>query len=178
MCNLQISFRGKNVEIKIDKNFFIKLGCIVLFGITCFCAGRFIRFKGVSGSSEQLVSGIVLEGNTANTILDELGIARPAGQSASDTGYAVLRGIQELSKSNDTAKLCLSEIEREIEHTQQNAEIIKQSFDGVSDAIEYGWRIAEEQALAYERIVNTLQQFNNDSSENDEESTSGSRDSE
>ena len=165
------------MEIKIDKKFFIKLGCIALFGITCFCTGRFIRFKGVSGSSEQLVSGIVLEGNTANTILDELGIARPAGQSASDTGYAVLRGIQELSKSNDTAKLCLSEIEREIEHTQQNTEIIKQSFDGVSDAIEYGWRIAEEQALAYERIVNTLQQFNNDSSKDDEESTSGSRDS-
>lgn len=165
------------MEIKIDKNFFIKLGCIALFGITCFCAGRFIRFKGVSGSSEQLVSGIVLEGNTANTILDELGIARPAGQSASDTGYAVLRGIQELSKSNDTAKLCISEIEREIEHTQQNAEIIKQSFDGVSDAIEYGWRIAEEQARAYERIVDTLQQFNNDSSKDVKESASGSRDS-
>ena len=165
------------MEIKIDKKFFIKLGCIALFGITCFCAGRFIRFKGVSGSGEQLVSGIVLEGNTANTILDELGIARPAGQSASDTGYAVLRGIQELSKSNDTAKLCISEIEREIEHTQQNAEIIKQSFDGVSDAIEYGWRIAEEQARAYERIVDTLQQFNNDSSKDDKESTSGSRDS-
>lgn len=165
------------MEIKIDKNFFIKLGCIALFGITCFCAGRFIRFKGISGSGEQLVSGIVLEGNTANTILDELGIARPAGQSASDTGYAVLRGIQELSKSNDTAKLCISEIEREIEHTQQNAEIIKQSFDGVSDAIEYGWRIAEEQARAYERIVDTLQQFNNDTSKDDEESASGSRDS-
>ena len=165
------------MEIKIDKKFFIKLGCIALFGVTCFCAGRFIRFKGVSGSGEQLVSGIVLEGNTANTILDELGIARPAGQSASDTGYAVLRGIQELSKSNDTAKLCISEIEREIEHTQQNAEIIKQSFDGVSDAIEYGWRIAEEQARAYERIVDTLQQFNNDSSKDDKESASGSRDS-
>lgn len=165
------------MEIKIDKNFFIKLGCIALFGVTCFCAGRFIRFKGISGSGEQLVSGIVLEGNTANTILDELGIARPAGQSASDTGYAVLRGIQELSKSNDTAKLCISEIEREIEHTQQNAEIIKQSFDGVSDAIEYGWRIAEEQARAYERIVDTLQQFNNDSSKDDKESASGSRDS-
>lgn len=165
------------MEIKIDKNFFIKLGCIALFGITCFCAGRFIRFKGISGSGEQLVSGIVLEGNTANTILDELGIARPAGQSASDTGYAVLRGIQELSKSNDTAKLCIGEIEREIEHTQQNAEIIKQSFDGVSDAIEYGWRIAEEQARAYERIVDTLQQFNNDTSKDDEESASESRDS-
>lgn len=165
------------MEIKIDKKFFIKLGCVALFGIACFCAGRLIRFKGVSGSGEQLVSGIVLEGNTANTILDELGIARPAGQSASDTGYAVLRGIQELGKSNDAARLCISEIEREVEHTQQNAEIIKQSFNGVSDAIEYGWRIAEEQARAYERIVDTLQQFNNDSSKDDEESTSGSRDS-
>ena len=165
------------MEIKIDKKFFIKLGCIALFGFACFCAGRFTRFKGISGSGEQLVSGVILEGNTANTILDELGIARPTGQSASDTGYAVLRGIQELSKSNDAARLCISEIEREIEHTQQNAEIIKQSFDGISDAIEYGWRLAENQSLAYERIVDTLQQFNKDSREDDEESASGSRDS-
>ena len=165
------------MEIKIDKKFFIKLGCIALFGFACFCTGRFTRFKGISGSGEQLVSGVILEGNTANTILDELGIARPTGQSASDTGYAILRGIQELGKSNDAARLCISEIEREVEHTQQNAEIIKQSFNGVSDAIEYGWRIAEEQALAYERIVDTLQQFNSDSSKDDEESTSGSRDS-
>lgn len=164
------------MEIKIDKKFFIKLGCIALFGFACFCTGRFTKFKGISGSGEQLVSGIVLEGNTANTILDELGVARPAGQSASDTGYAILRGIQELGKSNDAARLCISEIEREVEYTQQNAEIIKQSFNGVSDAIEYGWRIAEEQALAYERIVDTLQQFNNDSSKDDEESASGSRD--
>ena len=161
------------MEIKIDKKLFIKLSCIALFGFACFCTGRFTRFKGISGSSEQLVSGIVLEGNTADTILDELGIARPAGQSASDTGYAVLRGIQELSKSNDTARFCISEIEREIEYTQQNAEIIKQSFDGVSDSIEYGWRLAENQSLAYERIIDTLQQFNKDSGENDEESASG-----
>ena len=165
------------MEIKIDKKFFIKLGCVALFGIACFCTGRFTRFKGISGSGEQLVDGVILERDTANTILDELGVARPAGQSASDTGYAILRGIQELGKSNDAARLCINEIEREVEHTQQNTEIIKQSFNEVSDAIEYGWRIAEEQALAYERIVDTLQQFNSDSGENDKESTSGSRDS-
>lgn len=165
------------MEIKVDKKFFIKLGCVALFGIACFCAGRFTRLKRVSGASEQLESGIILERDTTDKLLDELGIARPAGQSASDTGYAVLRGIQELGKSNDAARLCINEIEREVEHTQQNAEIIKQSFNGVSDAIEYGWRIAEEQALAYERIVDTLQQFNNNSSKDDEESASGSRDS-
>ena len=155
------------------KKILINIGCVVFIFVFGFCTGRFIRFKGISGTSEQLVSGIILEGDTANTILDKLGIARPAGQSASDTGYAVLRGIQELSKSNDTARFCISEIEREIEYTQQNAEIIKQSFDGVSDSIEYGWRLAENQSLAYERIIDTLQQFNKDSGENDEESASG-----
>ena len=166
------------MEIKIDKKFFIKLGCLVVFGVTCFLAGcLFFRSRGISGTGEQLVSGIVLERDTADKLLDELGIARPAGQSAVDAGYAVLRGVQELGKSNDAARLCISEIEREVDITQQNAEIIKQSFDGVSDAIDYGWRIAEEQAAAYERIVETLQQFNSDTGENDEESTAGPRDS-
>lgn len=165
------------MEIKIDKKFFIKLGCLIVFGVACFLAGRFIRFGGVSGASEQLVSGIILERDTADKLLDELGIARPAGQSAVDAGYAVLRGVQELSKSNDAAQLCISEIEREVDLTQQNAEIIKQSFDGVSDAIDYGWRIAEEEAAAYERIIETLQQFNSDTGEDDKESTSGPRDS-
>ncbi len=165
------------MEIKIDKKFFIKFGCIIVFGFSCFCAGRFIRFGGISGTGESLVSGIVLERDTADKLLDELGIARPAGQSASDTGYAILRGVQELGKSNDTARLCLSEIEREVELTQQNAKIIKQSFDGVSDAIDYGWRITEEEVAAYERIVESLQQFNKNSGKDDEESTPGSRDS-
>ena len=165
------------MQINIDKKFFIKLGCLIVFGVACFLAGRFIRFGGVSGASEQLVSGIILERDTANKLLDELGIARPAGQSAVDTGYAVLRGVQELSKSNDAARLCISEIEREVDLTQQNAEIIKQSFDGISDAIEYGWRIAEEQAAAYERIIETLQRFDSNTGEDDKESTSGPRDS-
>ena len=165
------------MEIKVDKKFFIKLSCIALFGIACFCAGRLTRLKGVSGTSEQLESGIIFERDTANTILDELGIARPAEQSASDTGYAVLRGIQELSKSNDTARLCISEIEREVAYTQQNAKIIEQSFNGVSDAVDYGWRITEEQVAAYERIIDTLQQFNNNSSKDDKESATGFGDS-
>ena len=159
------------------KKILTNIGYVVLIFVLGFCTGRFIRFKQISGSSEQLVSGIILEGDTANTILDKLGIARPAGQSASDTGYAVLRGIQELSKSNDAARLCISEIEREVELTQQNAEIIKQSFNELSDAIDYGWRIAESQSLAYEQIVDTLQQFNNDSGENDKEPASGPRNS-
>ena len=165
------------MQINITKKTFIGIGIVLLMCIASFLAGRFIRFGGVSGTGDKLESGIVLERDTADKLLDELSIARPAGQSASDAGYAILRGVQELGKSNDAARLCISEIEREVELTEQNAEIIKQSFDGVSDAIDYGWRVAENQALAYERIVETLQHFNSDTSENDKESTAGSGDS-
>ena len=144
------------------------IGYVVLIFVLGFCTGRFIRFKRISGSSEQLVSGIILERDTTDRILDELSITRTTGSSAADTEQAILRGIQELSKSNETIKLCISKIEREIELTQQNTQIIKQSFESVSDAIDYGWRIAEEQALTYERIVDTLQQFNNDSTKDEQ----------
>jgi len=155
------------MEIKINKNLFIKLGIVIILCFTSFCFGRYSRFSGVSGVHGELKQRIVLTGDTADTILDELGVTRSAGQSAADTGYAILRGIQELSKSNETARVCINEIKREVELTEQNAEIIKQSFDGVSDAIDYGWRVAENQALAYERIVGALQQFDNNSSKNE-----------
>ena len=150
------------------KKILTNIGYIVLIFVLGFCTGRFIRFKKISGSSEQLISGIILERDTTDRILDELSIARTTGSSRADTEQAILRGIQELSKSNETIKLCISKIEREIELTQQNTQIIKQSFESVSDAIDYGWRIAEEQAVAYERIVDTLQQFNNDSTKNEQ----------
>ena len=142
------------MEIKIDKKFFIKFGCITLFGIACFCAGRFIRFKGVSGSSEQLVSGIVLEGDTANTILDELGIARPAEQSASDTGYAVLRGIQELSKSNDAGQKCINLLKSEIAF---DLEIYEKYKSADLSNIDKELDIAVEQALRYEQLLKESQ---------------------
>ena len=150
------------------KKILTNIGYVVLIFVLGFCTGRFIRFKQISGSSEQLVSGIILERDTTDRILDELSVTRTTGSSAADTEQAILRGIQELSKSNETIKLCISKIEREIELTQQNTQIIKQSFESVSDAIDYGWRIAEEQAVAYERIVDTLQQFNNDSTKDEQ----------
>ena len=142
------------MEIKIDKKFFIKLSCIALFGFACFCTGRFTRFKGISGSGEQLVSGIVLERDTANTILDELGIARPAGQSASDTGYAVLRGIQELGKSNDAGQKCINLLKSEIAF---DLEIYEKYKSTDLSKIDKELDIAVEQALRYEQLLKESQ---------------------
>ena len=142
------------MEIKIDKKFFIKLGCIALFGFACFCTGRFTRFKGISGSGEQLVSGIILEGNTADKLLDELGVARPAGQSASDTGYAVLKGIQELGKSNDTGQKCINLLKSEIAF---DSEIYEKYKSADLSNIDKEFDIAVEQALRYEHLLKESQ---------------------
>lgn len=160
------------MEIKIDKKFFIKLSCVALFGAACFCTGRLIRFSRIAGAHEELKQRIILTGDTADTILDQLGVARPAGQSSTDTGHAILRGIQELSRANDAARLCIDEIEREVSIAEQNTEAIKQSFDGVSGAIERSWEIVEKQAASYERIVETLQRFDSNSSEDVKEPAS------
>ena len=138
------------MEIKIDKKFFIKLGCIALFGFACFCAGRFIRFKGVSGSGEQLVSGVILERDTADKLLDELGVARPAGQSASDTGYAILKGIQELGKSNDAGQKCINLLKSEIAF---DSEIYEKYKSADLSNIDKELDIAVEQALRYEHLL-------------------------
>ena len=136
------------------KKILINVGCAVFIFIFGFCTGRFIRFKGISGASEQLVSGIILEGDTANTILDKLGIARPAGQSASDTGYAVLRGIQELSKSNDTGQKCINLLKSEIAF---DLEIYEKYKSTDLSNIDKELNIAVEQALRYEQLLKESQ---------------------
>ena len=136
------------------KKILINIGCVVFIFIFGFCTGRFIRFKGISGASEQLVSGIILEGDTANTILDKLGIARLAGQSASDTGYAVLRGIQELSKSNDTGQKCINLLKSEIAF---DLEIYEKYKSTDLSNIDKELNIAVEQALRYEQLLKESQ---------------------
>ena len=142
------------MEIKIDKKFFIKLGCIALFGFACFCTGRFTKFKGISGSGEQLVSGVILERDTADKLLDELGVARPAGQSASDTGYAILRGIQELGKSNDAGQKCINLLKSEIVF---DLEIYEKYKSADLSNIDKELDIAVEQALRYEQLLKESQ---------------------
>ena len=155
------------MQIKISKeSIFVVIAVIIMCGAS-FCAGRYIRVRRASGDSEQLIEGIVLSGDTANRVLDELGIARSSGESAADLGRAVARGIEKLQRSNETARVCIDKLNREVATTQQNIKVIQSSFDDVSDSIQLGFRLAEEQAGAYERVVDTLQQFNSDSSKDE-----------
>ena len=147
------------MQINITKKTFIGLGIVLLLCVASFLAGRFTRFGRISGASEQLVEGIVLTGDTADRVLDELGIARSAGKSAADLGYAVSEGITKLCYTNEVQRVYIDDIRREIDVTTENAKIINDSFSGVSDAVDYGWNIILEEARTLERIVNRTREL-------------------
>lgn len=161
------------MEIKITitpKRILIALGIILAFGTACFFAGNFTRFGRVSGTSQELVEGIVLTGDTADRVLDELGIARPAGKSAADLGYAVSEGISKLCYTNEVQRVFIDDIRKEIDVTTENAKIINDSFSGVSDAVDYGWNIILEEARTLERIANRTREFDEASTQDGEKS--------
>lgn len=158
------------MEIKIDKKFFIKLGCIVLFGFTCFCAGRFIRFRGVSGTSEQLVSGIVLEREAIDRITDGLNLERGAIKSAADLGRAVEDGLEEARRSNEVGRVCTDAIIKSIEDDKKFIEDLRGDVSEYFDATDYAIDLAIERAELYESIISAYEQANRNNRENTEES--------
>lgn len=159
------------MEIKITpKRVLIALGILLAFGAACFCAGKFSRFGRVSGTSQELIDGIVLTGDEASRVLDKLGIARSSGKSAKDLGYEVGRGIERLCQSDEVQRLFINDIRREIETTTENAKVINESFTDVSDASDYGWDIILDEARALQRIAERTRAFDEDSVKNESKS--------
>ena len=144
--------RIANVEIKIDKKFFIKLGIIVILCFASFCAGRFIRFRGVSGTSEQLVDGIVLSRETADKLADELNLGGSALKSGIGYEQAILEGIGTLRRSNKLGQECLDLLKKEIEENKKlNESTISLDMSNIYNEFD----IAIEQAERYEQLLKT-----------------------
>lgn len=156
------------MQININKKTFIYVGIIILVFFAGIFTDRHTRFGRTSGTSEQLVEGIVLSGDDASRVLDELGIARSAGQSAADLGYAVSQGISKLCYTNEVQRVFIDDVRREIDVTTENAKIINDSFSGVSDAVDYGWNIILEEARTLERIADRTREFEANTSKNGE----------
>ncbi len=153
---------------------------IIIFIIacfTCFCAGRFIRFKRTSRNSQQLESGILLTRNQVDTISNRLNIASSSIKSGADLEYAITKGIRELQHSNEVGILCINEIERTIENNQRSTEELKQSYNDLYNSTDYAIDLAIIHAREYERLIRTLQPAIADNTENAIESEPGLRNS-
>ena len=130
------------------KNSTLFIGAVVLCFVS-FHAGGFSR---ISGDGGELVEGIVLSGEDADRTLDSLNLARPSGDSAKAYGKLIADGIGKLRESNEKQRILIDAIRKEIDVAEENSRIISESFEGMSDAIGYGWQIILEDARALERI--------------------------
>ena len=154
------------MEIKIDKKFFIKLGIVAILCFASFCTGRLIRFRGVSGTSEQLVDGVVLSRETADKLIDELNLGGSALKSANGYEQAILEGIGTLRRSSEVGQLCTDAIKQSIESDEKFNEELRRNVSGYFDAADFAIELAIQRAELYESIVRTYEQTQSDNGEN------------
>lgn len=154
------------MEIKIDKKFFIKLGIVAILCFASFCAGRLIRFRGVSGTSEQLVDGVVLSRETADKLADELNLGGSALKSGIGYEQAILEGIGTLRRSSEVGQLCTNAIKQSIESDEKFNEELRRNVSGYFDAADYAIDISINRAELYESIVRAYEQTQSNNGEN------------
>ena len=154
------------MEIKIDKKFFIKLGIVVILCFASFCAGRFIRFKGISGSGEQLVDGVVLSRETADKLANELNLGGSALKSTNGYEQAILEGIGTLRRSSEVGQLCTDAIKQSIESDEKFNEELRRNVSGYFDAADFAIELAIQRAELYESIVRAYEQTQSNNGEN------------
>ena len=154
------------MEIKIDKKFFIKLGIIAILCFASFCAGRLIRFRGVSGTSEQLVDGVILSRETADKLANELNLGGSALKSTDGYEQAILEGIGTLRRSSEVGQLCTNAIKQSIESDEKFNEELRRNVSGYFDAADYAIDISINRAELYESIVRAYEQTQSDNGEN------------
>ena len=156
----------KDVQIKITKKSIIYLCIVILLCVGSFCAGRFIRFGRISGTSQQLIDGVILSRETADKLANELNITRNTIQSADNYGRAVLEGIEELRKSSELGRVCADVIKQSIERDAENNKDLLESREEYFDAVDYALELATKRAELYESIVRTYEQAVSNNGEN------------
>ena len=154
------------MEIKIDKKFFIKLSIVAILCFASFCAGRFIRFRGVSGTSEQLVDGVILSREAADKLADELNLGGSALKSANGYEQAILEGIGTLRRSSEVGQLCTDAIKQSIESDEKFNEELRRNVSGYFDTADFAIELAIQRAELYESIVRTYEQTQSNNGEN------------
>lgn len=158
-------------EFKITKKHIIACCITIALCIGSFCAGRFIRFGRISGTSQQLIDGVVLSRETADKLADELNIARASLSSSKDYGQTILEGIGELRKASEVGRLCSDAIKFTIERDAENNENLLKARGDYFESVDYAIELATQRAELYEQIVRTYEQavFYNGKNSNESE---------
>ena len=158
------------MEIKITKTTFIYICVSLIFCIGSFFAGRFIRFGRISGTSEQLIDGIIQAGNDTDKIINQLVIAGASAESAANYGQIISGIVEELRAENEKLGVSTDAAIRAIESNKRISEIIQSANASLSSTTDNALELAIKRAEDYERLITTLQETLRDTTENNPKS--------
>lgn len=158
------------MEIKITKTTFIYICVSLIFCIGSFFAGRFIRFGRISGTSEQLIDGIIQAGNDTDKIINQLVIAGASAESAANYGQIISGIVEELRAENEKLGVSTDAAIRAIESNKRISEIIQSANASLSSTTDNALELAIKRAEDYERLITTLQEALRDTTENNPKS--------
>ena len=158
------------MEIKITKTTFIYICVSLIFCIGSFFAGRFIRFGRISGTSEQLIDGIIQAGNETDKIIDQLVIAGASAESAANYGQIISGIVEELRAENEKLGVSTDAAIRAIESNKRISEIIQSANASLSSTTDNALELALKRAEDYERLITTLQEALRDTTEDNSKS--------
>lgn len=154
------------MEIKITKSTIITFCICVVLCISSFCFGRYIRVGRISGTSEQLISGIIQAGDDADKIINELTLAGASAESAANYGRIIAGVIEELRNVNEELSVSTNEAIRAVESNKRITEIVKSASSSLSNTTGNALEDAIERAENYERLIESLQEALRNSTEN------------
>ena len=152
--------------MEIKKSHIITFVIAIILCIASFCTGRFVRFKRISGASEQLESGIILTGDQLNQIADDLNIQRGSIKSAAELGRAINQGIETAGRGSELGQICIDAIKRSIDADRKFAEDISTIEEGYLSTVQRSIELAAERAKLYERIISSYNEAIGDIGEN------------
>lgn len=158
------------MEIKITKTTIIYICVSLILCIGSFCAGRFIRFGRVSGTSEQLINGIIQAGNDTDKIIDQLVIAGASTESAANYGRIISGIVEELRAENEKLGVSTDAAIRAIESNKRISEIVQSANASLSSTTDNALELAIKRAEDYERLIATLQEALRDTTEDNSKS--------
>ena len=154
------------MEIKITKSTIITFCICVVLCISSFCIGRYIRIGRISGTSEQLISGIIQAGDDTDKIINELTLAGASAESAANYGRIISGVIEELRNVNEELSVSTNEAIRAVESNKRITEIVKSASSSLSNTTGNALEDAIERAENYERLIESLQEALRNSTEN------------
>ena len=154
------------MEIKNIKDQFINCCFVLCLCIVSFCAGKFIRFERISGSSEQLISGIVQAGDNTDQIINELIVAGASAESAINYGQIIAGVIEELRNNNAEFSISTDEAIRAIESNKRVTELVQSASSSLYETTGTALELAIKRAEDYERLIESLQEALRNTTEN------------